>query len=332
MEKIGIYITTYNRAQYLGQTIESILNQTYKCFNLYILDNRSSDNTKVIVDSYKDNRIKYILNEDNLGMVGNWNKALCVCQEKYITIFHDDDIMMKDYLNHVVMLYNKNPNIIFLHTGAVIINSEGKNIGIKLGNWEESVQGLEFFKSHLIKGGLIFAPSVTLKVEKLPRFEKFDENLPFTSDVNFWLRISKYGDVGYINKPLIKYRIHNLSGTNSIYYNLDSKIKDRQYYKNFLVHEINRRELKSYRFKKIPIKYLRSALTADILYIKMQTRSVKKVLKSILRIINAQPDVLITIRFYFTCLLSLLPNFILDIIRNIKKNYKLLKTNGSGHK
>ena len=95
--KVTVAIPTYNRAHYLPEAIESVLAQTFQDFELLILDNASTDNTPELVKSFKDERIRYVRNQTNIGMFGNCNKALELARGEYVIIFHDDDIRKKNY-------------------------------------------------------------------------------------------------------------------------------------------------------------------------------------------------------------------------------------------
>ena len=75
--KISIIIPTFNRERYLAQAIESALSQDYENLEIIVMDNASTDSTAKIVKQYiNDSRITYVVNENNVGMVRNWKKAL----------------------------------------------------------------------------------------------------------------------------------------------------------------------------------------------------------------------------------------------------------------
>ena len=93
MNDLCIYITTYNRVQYLKLAIDSILNQSYDNFTLIILDNCSTDGTYEYVLSLKDSRVKYIRHSQNIGGGANINYAFKNCTSEYFCVFHDDDIL-----------------------------------------------------------------------------------------------------------------------------------------------------------------------------------------------------------------------------------------------
>jgi glycosyltransferase involved in cell wall biosynthesis len=81
---VSICIPAYNNGRFIGYTIDSILAQTYKNFELIITDDCSNDDTIAICKEYTDSRIKVFTNESNLGVFGNWNKVINLSQGKYV--------------------------------------------------------------------------------------------------------------------------------------------------------------------------------------------------------------------------------------------------------
>ncbi len=93
--KVTVCLPTYNSGEFITQAIDSILEQTFKDFELIISDDCSTDNTPEIIRSYleKDRRIKYLQNSQNLGLFMNWNRCLESASGEYITVFAQDDLM-----------------------------------------------------------------------------------------------------------------------------------------------------------------------------------------------------------------------------------------------
>jgi glycosyltransferase involved in cell wall biosynthesis len=100
-EKISVVIPTYNRAHLLRGAIESVFTQKYDNYELLILDNASEDDTSSVVQRYSrdDDRIKYIRNSKNLGMIGNWNEGLRIAAGDYICVLMDDDRLKPNFLS-----------------------------------------------------------------------------------------------------------------------------------------------------------------------------------------------------------------------------------------
>src|SRR5574344_1855820 len=113
MPKISVLLPIYNtKEEYLRTSIESILNQTYKDFELLIL-NDSPDNYKLdeIVKSYKDIRIRYFKNDKNLGNTESNNKLLKIAQCAYLAIMDHDDISLPTRFEKEVQFLDNNPDI-----------------------------------------------------------------------------------------------------------------------------------------------------------------------------------------------------------------------------
>ena len=89
---VSVCIPAYNNAEYIKDTIDSILNQTYQNIELVIVDDNSKDNTYELIQEIGDERIKLYHNDKNLGMSGNWNRCLSLCTGKYAKLVCADDI------------------------------------------------------------------------------------------------------------------------------------------------------------------------------------------------------------------------------------------------
>ena len=111
--QVSVVMLTYKRANIVPQAIESILNQTYKDFELIILNDGSPDNTDEVIAKYmkKDARIRYYKNDQNRGIPYSRNRVASLARGKYIAIMDDDDICLPKRLEKQVEFLEKNPNI-----------------------------------------------------------------------------------------------------------------------------------------------------------------------------------------------------------------------------
>ena len=114
-EKEGLMVTvamvTYNSAKYLRQAIESILNSDYKNFELLICDDKSSDESWKIINSYNDPRIRRFLNKVNLGEYPNRNQCISLAKGSYLIFIDGDDILYPHGLGYLVSQLNRRENI-----------------------------------------------------------------------------------------------------------------------------------------------------------------------------------------------------------------------------
>lgn len=207
--KVSVCIPTYNRSQYLREAIKSVLIQSFTDFELIICDNASSDNTNEVVNSFYDDRISYYRNPTNLGAFKNINLCLQLAKGKYITIFHDDDVMLPDNILKKFNFLEKNPAIGLVDSNAYLIDDYGNAKGIY---WQNNVdhsvlgEGDSHFKKLFLGYNSVCFPAVMIRKECYTKLGGFVP-IPYC-DWELWMRISLFYRLGYIQEPLIKYRRH----------------------------------------------------------------------------------------------------------------------------
>ena len=108
---VSVCIPTFNRCDFLKESIESVLTQTFEDYELLISDNASTDMTEELVRSYRDKRIRYSRNLNNIGVRNNMNNCLALSRGKYITILPDDDVMMPENLTKKVHVLNREKRV-----------------------------------------------------------------------------------------------------------------------------------------------------------------------------------------------------------------------------
>lgn len=136
--KFSVTIPAY-KARFLKECIESILSQTYKDFELIIVNDASPEDLTSIVKSFDDPRIRYYVNEKNCGainVVDNWNKCLDYATGEYIICMGDDDKLLPNCLEEYVKLINKYPNLNIYHAWTEIIDENSNAIEIQEGRPE----------------------------------------------------------------------------------------------------------------------------------------------------------------------------------------------------
>jgi len=128
---VSIGIPVYNGAKYIGETIETILSQSYDNFELIISDNASNDGTSEICSSYaeKDKRIRYYRNKVNLGAAFNYNNVFKLSKGKYFKWAAHDDLLSNNYIEKCIEKMENDPSIIICHPKTTIIDAVGNNIG-----------------------------------------------------------------------------------------------------------------------------------------------------------------------------------------------------------
>ncbi|MGH1351612.1 MAG: glycosyltransferase family 2 protein [Methyloligellaceae bacterium] len=128
MVKLSIGLPVYNGEQFLREAIDSILGQTYKDFELIISDNCSTDSTREICEDYaaRDSRVRYILQENNLGAAPNFNFVVHEATGEYFKWAAHDDLMDPTCVEKCVRVLDENPDVVVCYTKVQLIDAEGK--------------------------------------------------------------------------------------------------------------------------------------------------------------------------------------------------------------
>jgi len=213
MLQISICIPTYNGGEFIAQTIQTVLDQSLRDFHLIIVDDASTDNTMEVADSFNDPRITIVQNPKRLGLVENWNKCLELAGGKYVQIFHQDDMMVPTAFERLVEFLDLHPEVGFVFSNIKTIDANGNYLR---GHWNPNVLPNKdaVFPQNIIFESLLqhknFIPCQTVMVRKevIECVGKFNNHLHYTPDMEMWLRLALYVDVGYINEPLVYLRRH----------------------------------------------------------------------------------------------------------------------------
>jgi glycosyltransferase involved in cell wall biosynthesis len=201
MPQISILLPIKNGAMHLHQCLESILNQSYRDYELLIFDDDSQDNTLEILRSYSDVRIKVF--SGKLGFVENLNKGIQLAAGKYIARMDADDIMITSRLE----VQFQRMESLKVDVCASWLYMFGAYTESYIKTYE--LQG--FLKNplnELAKNNCIAHPSVMIRKAFLEKHELKYQNYPFTEDYKLWFEIAKRGGIFYIEpQPLLRYRI-----------------------------------------------------------------------------------------------------------------------------
>src|SRR3989338_2507106 len=204
--KVTVLMTVFNGERYLKECMDSVLNQSFKDFEFLIIDDCSTDSSKDIINSYKDNRVNLIENDKNLGQVRSLNKGLDCASGEYIARMDQDDVAMRNKLERQLVFMDKSPDISVTGTWGEVIDESGiireKN---RLPIKNEEIIGNIFFV-----GYFIIHPSVIFKREAVINIGKYNEDLSYAEDYDLWARLSlKKHKLVNIPEFLIKLRHHD---------------------------------------------------------------------------------------------------------------------------
>ncbi len=217
---ISVVIPTYNSAQYLPETIESILSQSWQDFEIIIVDDGSTDNTQGVVRAFNSNKIQYIGQENSGGPSRPRNVGIHHARGKYISLFDSDDLMSRNKLEEAVAFLERYPDLGLLFANFEVCNECGdsfpgtfldtfqefcdlpkKQVGKKWFIIESAVAYEHLFNENFIgTSGAVIPRSVFLSVGG------FDESIAGPEDRDMWLRISRRYALGYLDVVGHRYR------------------------------------------------------------------------------------------------------------------------------
>ena len=210
---ISIIIPTYNRAHLIGETLDSVLAQTYKNWECIVVDDGSADYTEELMEFYskRDSRIVFHFRpqERTKGANSCRNYGFELSRGKYINWFDSDDIMFKDFLSNKVDLINKKKtclDVVFCES-KTFQSSKREKVKIR----EFKIQRKKFYEGFILRKFFLSVPSGLWRKEYLVSnfidYEAFDTAISQSQDYDFYFRIfQKSPNYEILDKPLFFYR------------------------------------------------------------------------------------------------------------------------------
>jgi len=223
---VTIILFTYNRKDYIRKALDAILNQSYKEFKLYILDNHSTDGTSSIIDSYSDNRIKHIRHQRNIGGIASAKYAFQYLIDDQLVLFtHDDDIMHATMVERQVKIFIKHNDIKMVSTNMNTIDFKDNLIQTHLLPIHQDMilKQFQFIENYLDCKNYVCTPTVMLRWDFIKKNGIMpSSNCGPANDAFMWSEINTYpnGNIYIIEEPLYNYRIHNTQDSSKNRYSM----------------------------------------------------------------------------------------------------------------
>ena len=208
---VSVIIPVYNREDYIGEAIESVLNQTYKNFELIIVNDGSTDNTENIVKGYaeKDKRIKYFYQE-NQGAYSARNKGIEESNGEFISFLDSDDKYFPYALEKMVYLFQTLPENVKLIYGNFINEIEGQKEKIYREIVEPAPKPVLFHQ--FLIGNPILPTTSMVRKDVFEEIGLFDDKR-MVEDYNFWTKLILKYNIAKLNLPVSIYRKHQVQLT-----------------------------------------------------------------------------------------------------------------------
>ena len=207
--KVSVIIPCYNGEKFIGDAIKSVLNQTYKNWELVIVDDGSTDSSCEIVEDYLDNKVTLVKNTSNKGIAKTMNKGIKVSTGDFIAFLDQDDVWHPRKLELQLQKFmNAGNNLGLVGCGMVFIGND-KYRGIFRIN-DEKLDQIDIL-TEIFLTNANSASIMMLKRDCLKKVGLFDENLIAWGDFEMAFRVAKFYKIGYVNRLLVKKRFHSES-------------------------------------------------------------------------------------------------------------------------
>jgi len=248
MTKVSVAIASYNNAKFLPEVLESIFNQTYKDFEIIVMDDASTDNTQEAINRFKD-KIIYERLPENRGSPTAWNKAISLATGKYIVLAAADDVWLPERLSEQLKILDNQQNIGLVY--GKCITTDEKGTPMREPSNRKYPSG-KIFLDLFLNDNFMPASTVIFRRELLAKSGMLDEALRLCQDYDFYLRLCRYTEAAFVDKPIVKYRKHPGSVTTGkrhnafafqrkVIYKIWSMFKDDK--ESELTYEIYRKRL-----------------------------------------------------------------------------------------
>ena len=204
---VSIALCTYNGSEFLSEQLHSVLNQEYSNFELVIVDDNSTDDTRDIISSFlHDSRIRFCKNDKNLGYAANFGKALSLCIGEFIALSDQDDIWLPEKIK---LMIGRIGALSGLYHNSAFMTETGELTGLKLTDKVHFVSGKnpESLLLYNYVGGHTLMINRNVLKHALP--------IPKGIYHDWWLAFvcMNLDGMDYIEKPLVHYRIHDTNQT-----------------------------------------------------------------------------------------------------------------------
>jgi glycosyltransferase involved in cell wall biosynthesis len=214
---ITIFLPVYNGANFIQQAIDSVLAQTYTNWTFLIVDNCSTDNTAELCQPYlADPRFKYVLNETNLGVHGNFHKALSLCDTPYFAyLSHDDIYVHPDAFAEARSLLEADTSLAMVNAPVRWLDQNSDFIpsfGMSRVGFRGKVAGKAIAKACILNCRNLYGIAVLSRTAFGQQLQ-LDKRLHQASDVNFFVGIGGERDVYVLQNPAYAIRFHQTNNT-----------------------------------------------------------------------------------------------------------------------
>lgn len=207
MPEVSVIIPTYNRSCMLAQAMRSVLAQTHRDFELVIVDDGSTDNTRDVVEGFGDPRIRYIWQENQERSAAR-NRGVAEASCDLAAFLDSDDLWFPEKLEVQLPVFREGRDVGLVYSYCVRIDERGDFPYPQDFLRDDTGVAIQNMHSALLAGNAVLTPSVIVRKELFELAGGFDRSLSTSEDWDLWIRLSELCDFGFVPRPLAAFRVH----------------------------------------------------------------------------------------------------------------------------
>jgi glycosyltransferase involved in cell wall biosynthesis len=227
--KVSVIVPSYNHRAFLAQRLDSILNQTFRDFEVFILDDASSDGShSVLARYYGKPRVRIIVNSQNSGSAfRQWDHGICLARGEYVWIAESDDCADPRFLEVLVPLLDSDASLGLAYCQSCLINKQGEVVGNSL-NWTQDLDtdrwksdyrniGIDELRQYLIvKNTIPNASAVLSRRTFLLQTRPIDASFRLCGDWLHWGKMLLLSNIAYVAQALNYWRLGSSNSRHAI--------------------------------------------------------------------------------------------------------------------
>lgn len=216
--RLTVAIPSYNGASHLAECLGSVLAQQGATFRLIVSDDQSTDETVDIVRATAGARADVLINPARLGLAGNWNRCVELADTPFVTVFHQDDVMMPGHLAAHQAAFERDETVGLVASASAVIDEHGHPVSetvVGRGGLgpADRVLPAGALAREMTTGNPLRCSAVTMRRVAFDEAGGFDRSLRYVLDWDFWLRVSRRWAVTWLARPTVQVRWHAASET-----------------------------------------------------------------------------------------------------------------------
>ncbi|MDR2526686.1 MAG: glycosyltransferase [Rickettsiales bacterium] len=233
MPRVSVLMPVYNAEKYIVEAIDSILAQTFSDFEFIIINDGSTDKSVEIIKSYKDKRIRFINNKENIGIAAVLNQGLDLATGEYIARMDSDDISMSNRFAKQIEYMDKHSDVGVLGTLVRFFPGDSRKND---GRHKKNITYLDL----LLIGWCVTHPTVMLRRSVFEKNALRYDPESVAEDYDLWTRAIRFTQIKNMQEILLKYRWHDANVSQLKRKELDESVKKtKQKMLDFLIADIN---------------------------------------------------------------------------------------------